>query len=47
MKLKRVSGGKGQRWKKGQSCASNPEVNKHRQAARSRFFKKIDGKLYG
>ena len=39
-KLKtRVKGGsKGKRWAKGQSSSSNPSTNKHRQAAKSRFF---------
>jgi hypothetical protein len=26
------------RWKKGQSSSSNPSANKHREAAKSRFF---------
>lgn len=29
---------KGKRWKKGDSCATNPETKTHRQMAKSRFF---------
>lgn len=35
-KLKRHA--KGAKWARGQSATSNPENNKHRMAARSRFF---------
>ncbi|KAK4876177.1 hypothetical protein RN001_012599 [Aquatica leii] len=31
-------GAKGKRWAKGQSSSSNPETQKHRNAAKSRFF---------
>ncbi|XP_049862058.1 RRP12-like protein [Schistocerca gregaria] len=30
--------GKGKRWKKGHSSSSNPEIQKHRDIAKSRFF---------
>ncbi|XP_066963061.1 RRP12-like protein [Macrobrachium rosenbergii] len=42
MKLKRTHG-KGRKWKKGQSCVSNPENSKHRELAKGRFFQKIEG----
>ncbi|XP_068203114.1 RRP12-like protein [Palaemon carinicauda] len=42
MKLKRTHG-KGRKWKKGQSCVSNPENSKHRELAKGRFFQKLDG----
>lgn len=42
MKFKRTSG-KGKRWKKGDSCVSNPENTKFREAARGRFFQKFEG----
>lgn len=29
---------KGKRWPKGQSSSSNPEIKKHRELAKSRFF---------
>lgn len=35
--------GKGHRWKAGQACVSNPENSKFREAARGRFFEKIEG----
>lgn len=44
MKFKRTSG-KGKRWKKGDSCVSNPENTKFREAARGRFFQKFEGKI--
>lgn len=31
-------GSKGKRWAKGQSSSSNPSTNKHREAAKGRFF---------
>ncbi|CAH1783394.1 unnamed protein product, partial [Owenia fusiformis] len=34
---------KGKRWKKGQSSSSNPEIKKHRQAARNRFHNQNAG----
>nr|CAG4640604.1 EOG090X00E0 [Eulimnadia texana] len=34
----RVKGGKGKRWAKGHSSSSNPEIKRHRQAAKSGFF---------
>ncbi|KAG0711440.1 RRP12-like protein [Chionoecetes opilio] len=42
MRLKKTSA-KGHKWKKGQSCVSNPGLNKHRQAARGCFFQRLDG----
>ncbi|XP_042866976.1 RRP12-like protein [Penaeus japonicus] len=42
MKLKRTSG-KGKKWKKGDSCVSNPDNTKFREAARGRFFQKMEG----
>ena len=35
--------GKGQRWKKGHSCVSNAPNTKHREAAKGRYFQKIEG----
>lgn len=35
-KLKRKT--KGKHWAHGQSATSNPQINKHRAKARSRFF---------
>ena len=32
-RIKGNSKSKGKRWKKGQSCVTNPSVNTHRQAA--------------
>ncbi|XP_050702743.1 RRP12-like protein [Eriocheir sinensis] len=37
MRMKKTSA-KGHKWKKGQSCLSNPETSKHRKAARGCFF---------
>jgi len=38
-KLKtRLKGSKGKRWAKGQSCRSNPEITRHRDAAKNNFF---------
>lgn len=42
MKLKKTSG-KGQRWKKGHSCVSNPANTKYRETARRCFFQKVEG----
>ncbi|XP_076034709.1 RRP12-like protein [Oratosquilla oratoria] len=42
MKVKRVKG-QGQKWKKGHSCVSNPSVTKHREAAKNRFFQRLEG----
>ncbi|WAR21706.1 RRP12-like protein [Mya arenaria] len=39
----RVHKGKAKRWKKGHSSTSNPEKNKFREAAKNRFFNKIEG----
>ncbi len=36
---------KKKRWKKGQSCVTNPEAKKHRAAAKSRFFNVNTGKI--
>ena len=33
----RLKSAKGKRWRKGHSGSSNPESNKHRQAARGKF----------
>uniref|UniRef100_A0A8C9VZ40 Ribosomal RNA processing 12 homolog n=1 Tax=Scleropages formosus TaxID=113540 RepID=A0A8C9VZ40_SCLFO len=41
-KLRSGTAQKLKRWKKGHSSDSNPQINRHRQAARSRFFKKSD-----
>ncbi|XP_075699158.1 RRP12-like protein [Rhinoderma darwinii] len=43
-KLRSGTGGKVKRWKKGHSSDSNPEANRHREAARSRFFSRTSGK---
>ena len=41
-KIKRLKGGaKAAKWKKGQSCASNPSVTKFRDAAKEGFWPKI------
>ena len=37
-------GNKIKRWKKGHSCATNPETNKHRLAAKERLFSVNSGK---
>ena len=39
----RVKGGKGKRWKKGQSSSSNPLLNSFREAAKNRFFSPATG----
>nr|XP_006820689.1 PREDICTED: RRP12-like protein-like [Saccoglossus kowalevskii] len=39
----RVKGGKGKRWKKGQSSSTNPVTRSHRQVARSGFFHQRTG----
>ena len=33
----RLRAGKGKRWRKGQSSSSNPEIKKHRMAAKGKF----------
>jgi len=38
---------KSKRWKKGHSCASNPETTKFRQAAKERLFTVNVGMLLG
>ncbi|NP_001075884.1 RRP12-like protein [Xenopus tropicalis] len=43
-KLRSGSAGKSKRWKKGHSSDSNPELRRHREAARSRFFSRPSGK---
>ncbi|XP_053306254.1 RRP12-like protein isoform X2 [Spea bombifrons] len=43
-KLRSGVAGKVKRWKKGHSSDSNPEVRRHREAARSRFFSRPSGK---
>jgi hypothetical protein len=40
---KKPKGHKIKRWKKGHSCATNPEIKKHRLAARDRLFKVNNG----
>ena len=37
-------GHKSKRWKKGHSCATNPETNKNRLAAKARLFSVNSGK---
>jgi ribosomal RNA-processing protein 12 len=37
-KMKVKTNTKGKRWPKGQSCVSNPDASKFRDAAKSRFF---------
>ena len=44
-KIKTKHRAKGKRWKKGQSSTSNPEKSKYREAAKNRFFNKIEGKV--
>ncbi|XP_052226276.1 RRP12-like protein isoform X6 [Dreissena polymorpha] len=39
----RLHKGKGKRWKKGHSSTSNPEKKAFREAAKSRFFNKLEG----
>lgn len=34
---------KGKKWKKGQSCASNPTKKIHRESAKNRFFQPQTG----
>jgi ribosomal RNA-processing protein 12 len=36
--------GKGKRWKKGHSSSSNPEIKRHRNVAKSKFFQEHSGK---
>ncbi|OCT70055.1 RRP12-like protein isoform X2 [Xenopus laevis] len=43
-KLRSGIAGKAKRWKKGHSSESNPELRRHREAARSRFFSRPSGK---
>ncbi|XP_029690750.1 RRP12-like protein [Takifugu rubripes] len=43
-KLRSGTGSKLKRWKKGHSSDSNPESNRFRQAAKSRFFSRPSGK---
>ncbi|KAG8551238.1 hypothetical protein GDO81_004020 [Engystomops pustulosus] len=43
-KLRSGTAGKVKRWKKGHSSDSNPEVKRHREAARSRFFSRPSSK---
>uniref|UniRef100_A0A667YJQ6 Ribosomal RNA processing 12 homolog n=1 Tax=Myripristis murdjan TaxID=586833 RepID=A0A667YJQ6_9TELE len=43
-KLKSGAGSKVTRWKKGHSSDSNPQTNRFRQAAKSRFFSRPTGK---
>uniref|UniRef100_A0A8C9U0N5 Ribosomal RNA processing 12 homolog n=1 Tax=Scleropages formosus TaxID=113540 RepID=A0A8C9U0N5_SCLFO len=42
-KLRSGTAQKLKRWKKGHSSDSNPQINRHRQAARSRFFSRPKG----
>lgn len=44
-KLRSGTGSKLKRWKKGHSSDSNPESNRFRQAAKSRFFSRPSGEL--
>jgi ribosomal RNA-processing protein 12 len=36
--------GKGKRWKKGYSSSSNPDIRRHRNVAKSKFFQEHPGK---
>ena len=47
MRLKAGKKGKGKKLKKGQSSSSNPELKKHRLAAKNRFFSQNTGSLIG
>lgn len=45
-RVKGATNKKQKRWKKGQSCVTNPVVKKHRQeAARSRMFPTTHGRM--